>query len=93
MIGGRNCHNLYLQVPFDTGIVGSAVYLTLLGLAAKPLMRTRKSFGGYILAAGLFAFLLELEAESLAWSLPFYMLLLLCCHAEEVVPALEPEQN
>ncbi len=93
LLGGINCHNLYLQVPFDTGIVGSVVYLTLLGLVVKPLMRVRKSFGGYMLAAGLFAYLLVLEVESLVWPMPFYMLFILCYHAEKVVPALEPEPD
>lgn len=93
MIGHINCHCMYLQIPFDTGVIGTAAYLAVLGLAVRPLMRTRKRFGGYILAAGLFSYLLMLEVESLVWPLPFYALLLLCFHAEELVPALEPAEN
>ena len=31
-----------------------------------------------------------LEAEGLVWQPPFYLLVVLCCHAEKIVPALEP---
>lgn len=85
-----NWHNMFLDVLFRTGAVGMAVYLAVFGLLVRPLMRTRKSFCGYMLAAALFAYLLILQAEGLLWPLPFYTLLLLCYHAEKVVPAMEP---
>ncbi len=91
LVGQITCHNMFLQNMFDTGLVGSALFLAALAMPVRPLLRCRASAGGYILAAGLFVFLLVLEVEALAWPLPFYTLLLMCYHAEKVTAALEPE--
>ena len=90
LIDQVNCHNLFLQVLFNTGLVGLAVYAAILALLIRPLMRTVKTFGGYMLAVGLFSFLLVLEVESLVWPLQFYTVVLLCYHAEKIVAAMEP---
>ena len=90
ILGTVNCHNLFLQVAFDTGVAGSVIYLAALGLLVKPLMRVRKSFGGYMLAAGLFSLLVILQMEALVCPVPFYVLLALCSNGEKVVRGLEP---
>ena len=93
LVGQVNCHNLFLQTMFETGLAGLAVYAAALGLLVRPLMRTRRTLGGYMLTAGLFAFLLVLQAEALVWPLPFYTVMLLCYHAERVVAALAPPES
>lgn len=89
MVGQVNCHNIFLQVVMDTGLAGLAVYVVFLGLLIRPLWRVRQRFAGFMLAAGLFSFLLILQVESLVWPLPFYTLALLCYHAPAVADALE----
>ena len=90
LVGEINCHNVLLQCLFDTGLVGLGLFMAALALLVKPLMRTRKSFGGYALAAAVFATLLDLQAESLVYPLPHYALYLIAYYAEKVVPALSP---
>lgn len=91
MVGANHCHNVLLESLFETGVAGFAVYLAALGLLVKPLMRTRDTFGGYILAAGFFSTMLLLQAESPGFPYPFYLLFALCYHAEQLVPALDPD--
>lgn len=90
LVGQINCHNVYLQCLFDTGLVGFALYMAALGLLVKPLMRTRKTFGGCALAAAVFAALMDLQAESMVYDLPYYTLFMLSYYAEKVVPAMGP---
>lgn len=91
MVGADHCHSVLLECLFETGVAGLAVYLAALGLLVKPLMRTRDTFGGYILAAGFFSTMLLLQAESPGFPYPFYLLFALCYHAEQLVPALDPD--
>lgn len=91
--GQINCHNMILQCLFDTGLVGTAVYLAALGLLIRPLMKLRRNFAGYILAAGICAYLLLLQAESLVWESQFYTLLILAANGEKVAAALDPDRG
>ncbi len=85
-----NCHNVIMQCLFDTGLVGLGIFLAALGLLVKPLMRTRRSFCGYALAAAVMAVLLDLQAESLVYPHPCYTLFMLAYYAETILPAMSP---
>ena len=89
LIGNINCHSLILQVLFDTGIIGLAVYLVVMGLLIKPLMRRKDHYVCYYLAAALFSLLLVLTVESLVYPLPFYTICILAYHADELITALD----
>lgn len=91
LAGEINCHNIFLQCLFDTGLVGTAVYVTALCLLIRPLMKLRSNYAGYMLAAGVCAFLLLLQAESLVWESEFYTLLILAANGEKVAAALDPD--
>ena len=84
-----HCHNLFLQTLFETGALGLAVYLAMLGCAVRPLMKRRDHPVGYYMAATIFVLLLDMLAESPIFPLPFYGILLLAWHMEDVVASLE----
>lgn len=90
VIGFSHCHNVFLQAAFETGIGGLAVYLATLGVLVRPLWRTRKSRSGYLLAAALFALLVDYTAEIPAYPQGGAAIMLLCYYAPEVAAALEP---
>lgn len=90
LLGANHCHNVFLQAGFEAGIGGLAVCLATLGVLVRPLWRTRKSRSGYVLAAALFALLVDLMAETPVYPLAGMGILILCYHAPEVSAALEP---
>lgn len=90
LVGEENCHNLFLQSMYETGLAGVSLDLAALGLLIRPLMGARKSLCGCILAAGVFAFLLDLQMESMVFPPPCYTLFMMAYHADKLAPALEP---
>lgn len=93
MLTVTHCHNFILQVLFQAGAVGLAVYLAIFGLVAWPLMRRREHYVGYFLSAAIFALLVDFLAEVPIYPLPFTSLLVLSWHAEKLVAALKPQES
>lgn len=93
LVGEVNCHNLFLQTMYETGLAGVVLDLAALGLLIRPLMGARKSFCGCILAAGVFAFLLELQMEALVFPLPCYTVFMMAYHVDKLAHALEPARE
>lgn len=91
--GAYYCHNILLQTAFDTGAAGSVVFLVQMGLLGRSLWRVRTVRSGYILAAALFSMLLYFMGEGQLYMMPYICILMLCFHAEDVVRALEPDEN
>lgn len=93
MLTVTHCHNFILQVLFQTGAVGLAVYLAAFGLLIRPLMRCKEHYVGYFLAAAIFGLLVDFLAEVPIYPLPFIALLVLAGHGEKLVSALRPAES
>lgn len=93
LIGNVHCHNVILQVLFETGVVGLAAYLGILGCVAWKLMPRRNQTVGYMLAATIGALLLDFMAEVPIYPMPFYAILFLSWHVDEVTGVLESDRR
>lgn len=82
-----HCHNIFLQVLFEAGVIGLVVYLAVLASLIRPLLKWRDHFVGYMLAAAVFAILLDFVAEATRYPRPYIILFVLAYHTEELIKA------
>ena len=69
-----HAHNEFLHVFMLGGVVGAAVFVTILVLVAWHLFRYRASFGAACLSATLFAYLVIGLAETTLFPSSFFLL-------------------
>lgn len=64
LIGHSHCHDYYLNLTMETGLVGLALWIAAIVKSYNSLDKYRKERIAYVLSMGLFAFLITLLTES-----------------------------
>ena len=61
-IDASHCHNYYLNVLYESGIIGMVAFLAILVIIIKPLMQCKSKYS-FIIATSLFAYMFIYQME------------------------------
>ena len=92
LIGKRHCHNLLLQILFQTGIIGLFVFASLLLNVSRVLSKSHFLRCKSIIVITIFCFLVMYLTE-LASIATFLWILVIAVHIEDIGSALERQKG
>lgn len=89
-LGAIHCHNYFLQILYQGGILAFVFFVIIIALVVRPLNKCRTSRVSYYLSAALLCFMLMFQVEAFQYSTTFFGLIILSYHAEKIAAECEP---
>ena len=76
----NHAHNQYLNILYQTGIVGLLIFGLILFLTGYRLMKYRKSPYSILLTGVLFSFMIAMQTDVYEYAILFYAMLVMAYH-------------
>lgn len=81
----NHAHNQYLNILYQTGIVGLIIFALILFLAGRRLMKYRKSPYSILLTGVLFSFMVSMQTDVYEYAILFYAMLVIAYHLPKLM--------
>lgn len=82
--GASHCHNYFLQILYQSGLIGMACFIVVLILLIKPKKYSYNSNITYLLHLTIFCFLIMLQVEAYTYMTTFFGLVTMAYHSKSL---------
>ena len=83
LIGQIHCHNYYLQILFESGITGMVLFIIILLLLVRPMLRCGNTVSACIMGRAMLTFLLISQFDIYSHMM-FFAMIVMAYHIEKI---------